>query len=316
MIDRVLLGVPGARGDLDEVWLLGLMEAIARALPGVALATGGVSDHLEVALDTEHWRRADADLFAFDALMHAAEASQSFTLRINLAEDRSTARDVLQILTRYQRLLPLAGAGSRGPRFERTLEKHRELHDRTLPLVRADYDHAVDTWRWVLRRSPDACVAVELAALFHDIERLISEADERIEHRAPDYQAFKDAHARAGAALTRLTLGSLGWDGATIARATALVEGHERPGGDPDLLLLNDADALSFFSLNSWGYLAYFGPTQASRKVAYTLRRMRPAARQELSGMRLHPEIERMVDEALAQARRDEARLEAREVRA
>jgi hypothetical protein len=302
MIARVILSASDPHGDLDDAWLLRLSEAIARARPEIPIATCRVgSDLLEIAFDAAHWRSPSADLFVFDELVHAAERSGAFTLRINVAEDRRAARDVLEILTRYQRLAPRMNACGTTLRFARTLEKHKEMHDLTKPLVRADYNHAIDTWQWALRRNPDASVAVQLAALFHDIERLVTEADERTEHRAPDYQAFKDAHAKTGAALTRLTLGSLGWDSDIVARTSTLIEKHERPLGDPELRLLSDADALSFFSLNSWGYLAYFGPAQTARKIAYSLRRMRPAARDEINRMRLHPEVARMTDEALAE---------------
>ena len=58
-------------------------------------------------------------------------------------------------------------------------------------------------------------------------------------------------------------------------------------GDSPALSLLNDADALSFFSLNSVGYLDYFGPEQTRKKVAYSLSRLRPDARRYLAGLRL-----------------------------
>lgn len=45
------------------------------------------------------------------------------------------------------------------------------------------------------------------------------------------------------------------------------------------------------------GYLDYYGPEQTRKKVAYTLRRLRPAARRHLDGMRL-PEV--VAAEALA----------------
>jgi hypothetical protein len=93
---------------------------------------------------------------------------------------------------------------------------------------------------------------------------------------------------------------------ATIDHAARLIAGHERPPApdDPDtadLALLNDADALSFFSLNSVGYLDYFGPGPARRKVAWTLRRLRPESRHHLAGMRLAPEIAAAVATELAE---------------
>jgi hypothetical protein len=79
-------------------------------------------------------------------------------------------------------------------------------------------------------------------------------------------------------------------------RVAELVAWHERPGRDEELLLLNDADALSFFSLNSSGFLDYYGPAHTARKVLYTLDRMRPSARRRLrAGIRLRREIEALV---------------------
>jgi hypothetical protein len=185
--------------------------------------------------------------------------------------------------------------------FDAVLSRHRELHDLSKPLVRADYEHALDTWRWVLALQPDAGLAVQLAALFHDIERLASEADVRVEHFAADYQEFKDRHARVGAAWTDEILGELGIAPAVRKAAVSLVGRHERPPetGEPDaadLALLNDADALSFFALNSPGYWSYYGPEATARKVAWTLERMRPEARRRLAGMRLHPEVARILE--------------------
>ncbi|MEA2599818.1 MAG: hypothetical protein QOF89_810 [Acidobacteriota bacterium] len=205
-------------------------------------------------------------------------------------------RAAAEVFTRCQRHMDRRNAASRGALFDRVLAAHRTLHDLAKPLVRADWNHALDTWQWTLRLDRDAGLAVQLAALFHDVERLTTEADSRIEHRARDYQGFKDDHARRGAELAAAALDAAGVDFATIDHVARLIAGHERPPalGDPDaadLALLNDADALSFFSLNSAGYLDYFGPGPARRKVAWTLRRLRPAARRHLAGMRLVPGI-------------------------
>src|SRR5262249_39515078 len=77
--------------------------------------------------------------------------------------------------------------------------------------------------------------------------------------------------------------------------ATRLVGVHERTGDDPMLRALNDADALSFFSLNSPGYLAYYGPAQTATKVLYTLARMSRGARSELAALRLPAAISTLI---------------------
>jgi hypothetical protein len=75
------------------------------------------------------------------------------------------------------------------------------------------------------------------------------------------------------------------------ARVSEIVAAHERQSEDAEVALLNDADGLSFFSLNSNGYADYFGPEQTKKKVAYTLARMREGARAKLLHVRLRPEI-------------------------
>lgn len=257
----------------------------------------------EVVIGIARWQRGSFDMASLDAEIAAAGDHGPFCLRIEGfegcgAEPGEAA--AVEIMTRYQRLAPLRNVASAEAWFTRALAVHRAMHDLRKPLVRADFDHALDTWQWAVRLDPAAGAAVQLAALFHDIERLVTEADRRVEHLAPDYQAFKDAHARAGAEAARTALSHAGVPAETARRAAELVEAHERPSGDPDLALLNDADALSFFSLNSWGFFGYYGLAHTARKVDYTLRRMRPAARARLFPVRYHPEVEALVRSALA----------------
>jgi hypothetical protein len=271
-----------------------------RGAPSGAAEVGGDLPLVSIAI--AEWRRPEADLWTFDARIDAAAQAGPFALRIETDDAEDSASAAAEILTRYQRFARRANELSTTALFARTLDAHRALYDLDKPLVKADYDHAIDTWQWILRLDPRAGAAVQLAALFHDIERLVTEADERVEHRAADYQAFKDAHAAEGARMTRAALLGLGWDEGTSGRVGAMIEKHERASGDPDLALLNDADALSFFSLNSLGFLNYYGPEHTARKVAFTLGRMRPAARERLRPVRYHPEVDRLLREALAEA--------------
>jgi hypothetical protein len=61
---------------------------------------------------------------------------------------------------------------------------------------------------------------------------------------------------------------------------------------------LNDADGLSFFSLNSAAYADYFGPDQTRRKVANVLHRLSHDARERLSLVRLRWDVAHWLDEA------------------
>src|ERR1043165_8097448 len=268
-----------------------LSSAVAAEFPSlfISFAHDG-SPHLRAS----EWERPDFDTWDFDVRLDEL-AREPFTLCV--ADDRGgSAAFAIEGLNRCQRLIGRRNRHSQTPLFDRVLRRHADMHDTARPLVRADYNHALDVWQWALRLDSDASLELQLAALFHDVERLVSEADARVEHLANDYQRFKDAHAIAGAAITRDALRDCGANERTCARVAELIAAHERPAAtDAEVALLNDADALSFFSLNSSGYADYFGPAQTAKKVAYTLARMRPAARGRLASVRLRPDVAALV---------------------
>jgi hypothetical protein len=258
-----------------------LRLALAAEFPSVFVKLDDAGDPHVRASD---WERGDFDTWAFDVLVDEL-ACEPFTLRLD-------SPDVaLEVMNRCQRHVGRRNRHSQGSLFTRILRTHRAMHDLDKPLVRADYNHALDVWQWVLRLDPEAELSLQIAALFHDIERLASEAEARVEHLAPDYQQFKDAHARTGAAMTDAVLSEAGVSASVRARVAELVTSHEHEPG-----LLSDADALSFFSLNSSGYADYFGADQTRKKVAYTLNRLRPAARGRLATVRLRPDVRAMVE--------------------
>ncbi len=236
-----------------------------------------------------------ADPLTWDARVHELEGAPVFELGVRLASPALELEAFDALLRRYQRLLPLP-AHVPSPELAGVLELHRSLHDLALPLVRADYDHALDTWRWLLWLAPQADFSLQCAALFHDIERLESEAQQRTEHLAPDYGSFKRAHARRGAELVGAHLSALDLPPGDVREIQRLVSSHERPNADPRLQLLNDADGLSFFSLNSYGYLRYFGASTTRYKIRYTSSRLSPRTRLLVRALPLHPRVRELLD--------------------
>jgi hypothetical protein len=282
------------------------MRTLAREFPTLAI---DVDDPAEASsppatVDLAQWSDRRLPFDPFDAAVEALARSPAATLVVRGAPEPATQM-ALEATTRWQWLIGRRNAVSDAPEFDELLDRMAALHDLDKPLVRADYIHALDTWQWVLRLDPSAGAAVQMAALLHDVERLESEADERVEHRAPNYARFKASHAQRGAAIARALLESCGVAGGTTTRAAALVAEHETPGVDPERALLNDADGLSFFSRNSAGYADYFGPVQMRRKVAYTLARMRAPATARLATVRLRKDV------AAALTDLEDARIEA-----
>ena len=302
------------------------LEPVAAAFPTVEIGRdaavtredGAMHDNAAVTVHAGSWCRGAINLYHLDHQVDALADGGLVTVHV-MGEGALWAAP--QVLTRCQRWVGRRNARSRGSAFERVLALHRELHERdrglNKPLIRADYNHALDVWQWLLRLCPEASEAAQIAALFHDIERLVSEADVRIEHHAAaaggaaGYDAFKHAHARGGARMAYDALGTIGVDDDLRARVAHLIERHERrpgpdepagPNGrggrDAELASLGDADGLSFFSLNSGGFLDYYGPAHTRHKIAWTLARMSARARLRLPRVRLRPDVARLVHEA------------------
>lgn len=268
-------------------------RTLAAEFPTVRVERAHAARADDVIIDADEWRASRSFLPYDDAL--ARTRSDAIIVR----GERRVEDVACEVLTRYQRLLYRRNGSSRTPTFGAAMRAHRALFDASKPLVKADLDHAIDTWQWMLRLDASATITAQLAALFHDVERLETEADARIEHHAPDYQAFKDAHAERGAAWTADLLRRAGVAPELADRVREIIALHERRrGDDPEIALLNDADALSFFSLNSAGYLDYFGPEQTRRKVAYSLGRLGPCGRKKLAHVRLRPDVRGLMREA------------------
>src|SRR4051794_5235003 len=299
-VDLVFCAAASDAGPLagltHERWL----APLEREFPTVKVVPGSRGERVDV----QRWLAGEIDLAAIDRTIDALALRRCLVLPRE-GPAGGVAQAALEIATRSQRWADRRNPMSGRPMFEAVLALHRQLHRLDLPLVKADHRHALDTWQWLLRLQPQASLALQLAALFHDVERLRSEAEVRREPLAPDYDRYKREHAARGAEIAMQVLAQAGVPQAVCRRTAALIAAHERPeldemGSDPSAMLLAEADALSFFSLNSDGYLNYFGPAATRRKVDWTLRRLGPQGHALLSTIRLRSDVAAVLAEVLA----------------
>jgi len=269
---------------LPESQLDTLSPAVSREFPSL-LVTVATDDDEPALLSSSQWRRGAFDDSSFDLRLDEL-ARVPFTLRI--ADDRGERTFPIEVLNRCQRLIGRRNPHSQGPMFDRILRRHREMHDLSTRRVRAEYDHALDTWQWTLRLNPSAWTGVQIAALFHDVGRVMS---------GTDREEYRDFHARAGAEIAWRLLATSGVDAQLCDHVVWLIASRERIAADPDIALLNDADALSFFSLSSRRFADTFGPDATGKAIAKHWSRMRPAARAKLDTVRLRDDIRRMLDQ-------------------
>jgi hypothetical protein len=272
-------------------------------------------------LSVDDWRSDDFSFWGFDRQVDSLAASnggEPIAVRLR-GESQHMAEAARQVLVRCQRLAGRRNAASSCDIFELVLSRHRRLFDVEQPQPAssaAEHARALDRWQWLLRLDPGAALEPQIAALFHDVERLTTagQAPPRAAAgtpatlEAPDGEEARQARARQGSWIADELLVDLGIDLATRVRVHELIRGKDssdKPAGRGgtaarELRLLRNADALSFFSLDSAGYLATAGAEPTRRKVACTLARMSPDCRAQLEGLRLCQPLRQMIARELA----------------
>ena len=138
--------------------------------------------------------------------------------------------------------------------------------------VPEDPRHAENTLKWLFRLEPKVDQALQIAALAHDIDRAVETRKVR-RSDFNDYDAFKAAHARNGAAILRAILQKCGVNGSVTEEACRLVTLHE-VGGDPHCDLLKDVDSISYFEVNMPMYYQREGWEETKRRCSWGYRRL------------------------------------------
>jgi hypothetical protein len=166
--------------------------------------------------------------------------------------------------------------------------------------VPEDPRHAENTLKWLFRLEPQADPALQIAALAHDIDRAVETRKVRREDFT-DYNKFKAAHARNGAAILGEILDKCGVATSVADEACRLVTLHE-VGGDPRSDLLQDTDSISFFEVNMPLYYQREGWEETRRRCSWGYRRL--SGRMKKIARRLTYEDEaltRLLKEAIGQ---------------
>jgi hypothetical protein len=261
-----------------------------------------------LTLSAAAWASDEFDLLALDDLIWH-RLTRRGRCELQLVDDQLDPMDLAdvawQLATRFQRFERGTNPASGTPFFKQILEAHARLYNRRRPLLAADHDHALDTWRWLLRLEPCAGLSLQLSALFHDIERLGSEAERQDERSTGDRAAFERTHAAVGARMAASVLDSLRAPPTVIARTRALISRHADPIGsseddgglDGDAALLASADALSFFSLSAPGFAHHFGDELLAHKVAHGLARLTAPARELLPRLKVSPDVRLLISQ-------------------
>lgn len=161
--------------------------------------------------------------------------------------------------------------------------------------------HAERTLAWLLRLEPDADVALQIAALGHDIERAV-EATKVRRVDFPDYDTFKAAHARSSAGILKGIMEDCGLPQDKASEVHRLVCLHET-GGEPRADLIKDADCISFFEVNLPLYYERHNRDEVLKRCIWGYRRLSKKRRKIMESFSyVNVELNALLKEAMSNA--------------
>ncbi len=132
--------------------------------------------------------------------------------------------------------------------------------------VPEDSIHSKNTREWVLKLKPEADMALQIAALGHDIERSVEERKIKRENFT-DYDEFKKAHSQNSATILQEILLKYDVNQDFIDKVVNLVLLHEF-GGKLEANILKYADSISFFDVN----LPFYFQRNSERETAFRMK--------------------------------------------
>ncbi len=155
-----------------------------------------------------------------------------------------------------------------------------------------DYAHARGVKEWVIKFSPDADWALQLAAFAHDIERALPQR-KVIRSKFSDYNDFKNAHALNSAKVIQEILDEYPLSRKVKNKILSLIRNHELGlTNDVDIAILKDADSLSFFEVNLLAYAERNDESEILSRMIWGYQRLSKRARQIVK--KFHYENERL----------------------
>jgi hypothetical protein len=146
--------------------------------------------------------------------------------------------------------------------------------------VPEDYSHAKNVKKWVLKFIPNADWTLQIAAFAHDIERALPQR-KVIRSKFSDYNDFKNAHALNSAKIVQEILDKYPLGCEVKNKILSLIKNHELgQNGGSDLVILKDADSLSFFEVNLLAYAERNDESEILSRMMWGYKRLSRRAKQ------------------------------------
>lgn len=155
--------------------------------------------------------------------------------------------------------------------------------------VKEDYIHSQNVWKWTLKLKPDADIALQIAALGHDIDRSFPERRIKREN-FESYDEYKKQHASVSAKIMNELLRKFNFDKKIIDKVGLLVENHE-VGGKGDVEILKEADSITFFEYNLPFYRETHTLRETKDKIKFMYKRLSVKAQKLINQIKFKDEF-------------------------
>lgn len=195
------------------------------------------------------------------------------------------------------------------------IEKAKQIVDRIFKntnvkdpfLLKSDPLHSKAAHEWVLKLDPNASQALQIAALFHDIDRAFKDRSiKQKDYPKDQYERYKRDHSINSAKIAAEYLEDAGFSKDLVSRVSELIVNHEIGGNDPELQTLMEADSLTFFSVSIYFYLEDRGREKTKKKIRFMYDRLPERAKGLVDGLEYkNSEVKNLFKEAKGEFQED-----------
>jgi hypothetical protein len=197
--------------------------------------------------------------------------------------------------------------------LNKACEENRHRDAEIMQGVDGEKEHAKIVLFWVEKLTENPSMALKIAGLFHDIDRVVTPGvggGFKGDRGSKEYQGHKKDHAKRSANYICPKLMQNGFDQRLIERVRFLILHHDDIGSeiealnDNDLSVLVAADSMAFFTSIAPRLYKAEGEERLKDKIRFVIEKMPNFARELLSSQRLENNIfERLKNEVLAEVK-------------
>lgn len=188
-------------------------------------------------------------------------------------------------------------------------ERHKHHDKDIMQGVEGERRHGLDVLHWVEKRNNRSPVPLKIAALFHDIDRVVTPkfgGGFKGKRNTKAYKLHKTMHAKRSADYTIPVLRKNGFSEDILKRVEFLILHHDDTGSkvekmkDQELDCLVAADSFAFFTTIAPKLYKAEGIKRIKDKIAFMVEKMPSATRRLLKKHRLQNKIfEKLKNEAI-----------------